>query len=119
MIEVGNVYIALNDQIYPPKKKLSLCVCNRRNWFFLINSENRSIYDCMAVNKSDNTFLKYDSYVSCSRVFYYEESKLSNTIGCLCAKDMKALLQKVEASEILEQRAIDIIGQNIKSSISE
>ncbi len=53
MTNIGGVYLVLNNAISPPKKKLSVCVCSKENWFFLINSQNRKIYDCLVIVSDD------------------------------------------------------------------
>lgn len=109
MIQLGDVYLVLNDEITPAKQKLSVCVCVAPELFFLINSENRKIYDCVLASKKDNACLKYDSYVSCSRTFAYPSKRLNKKLGRLSPSTLAAIREKVKSSEILEQKVIDAI----------
>jgi len=78
-MRVGDIYLVENGDIYPPKKKFSICVCVSEGYFLLINSENRAMYKCTPILKADHSFLSYDSFIGCSRFFRYTTEQLEGT----------------------------------------
>jgi len=113
-LEVGDVVYIYNEDIIPPKHKYSVCVHVSSRLFFLINSRNLSIYECLPILKENNDFLKENSNIACNQAFKYNESQISKAklVGRLGYKDMKALyehikgrvrqLPKADKEEILE-----------------
>jgi len=118
--EVGDVFLIPNNAIYPPNKKFSICVCAANNLFFLINSENREKYDCIAITRSDNSFLQHDSFVSCSRVFNYHifVIKKSKFIGAISNADLTRIVDKVASSEVLSENKIGLITKNLNTRLN-
>lgn len=98
MFKVGDVLYLKNKSIIPNKSKYSICVHIRPNYFLLINSENRPFYDCLKIEKKDNSFLKHDSYIGCANYFVYEDYELKgkNIIGSLGYKDLYNLYNHIK-----------------------
>lgn len=115
MFEVGDVLYVYNTQITPPECKYSVFVCVRSGLFFLINTKNRNIYNCIPIEKAKNNYLKYDSFISCNQTFQYTLSQLkkSNKVGRVDFETLKKLYQHInenvhtlptrEKNEILEE----------------
>ena len=95
-IQVGDVIKIFNRHITPAKTKYSLCVSP--NLFFLINTEARTEYECLAIKKRDNSFLGHDSYISCNFAFLYENVELANAemIGSVSNNDLQALREHIK-----------------------
>jgi hypothetical protein len=106
MMQTGDVFWAFIEEIYPPKPKMGVCVCVESRWFFLISSENRKMYDCIALLRDQHPFLKHDSFLSCSRVFTPDNRHMGKKIGQISQEVMQRLYERVEASEILETQKI-------------
>lgn len=116
-LKIGDVFLIHNDEIYPPKKKLSICVCSTKNLFLLINSKDRIGYECVTVKNLDYSFLKHDSFVSCSRVFTHNTSiiKKSKPIGSLSANDLRRIKERVMNSDVLSKKDIELIIKNLSA----
>lgn len=97
-VEIGEILLIENNEIYPPKKKFSVCVCISPNYFFLINSENRAFYKCTPIRQSEHPFLSHDSFISCVRPFLYSEEQIANAKrkGSLSFKELRVLLYFIE-----------------------
>lgn len=97
-VEIGEILLIENNEIYPPKKKFSVCVCISPNYFFLINSENRAFYKCTPIRQSEHLFLSHDSFISCVRPFLYSEEQIANAKrkGSLSFKELRVLLDFIE-----------------------
>jgi len=119
MIKPGDVFWVYHRDIYPQKHKMDVCVCAKRGWFFLINSEYRKMYDCVPILKVQHRFLKHDSFVSCSRVFAPEKSELGKKIGTLARGVMEEMLARVQVSETLEQGKIEVISMSLMRAIGK
>lgn len=84
--------------INPPKHKYCICINKEKRWFFLINSENRKRYQCTPIYKKNQSFLKYDSYISCNAFFQLDEEILSNVkkhLGVLSNNEIKELISHI------------------------
>ena len=114
-IEAGGIYLIYNDDVNQPKAKFSVCVCVHERWFFLINSEDRKIYDCIPIYKADYGFLKHDSFISCSRKFIYSLDRLraSKFQGLISQKSATEIISKVKSSKTLERGAIKQIIESL------
>lgn len=114
-LKIGDVFLIHNDEISPPKKKFSICVCSTENLFLLINSENRARYECIELKNQDYSFLKHDSFISCSRVFTYNISIIekSKSIGTISPNDLKSIKERVKKSEVLSKKNIELIIKNL------
>jgi hypothetical protein len=102
---VGDVYRIQVTEVYPPKTKRCICIHPTGLWFFLINSENRDIYDCIPILKEKNNFLDYDSYISTNCTFEFDNELIlkSNYLGRISENDIGAILNRVNNSKFLSQ----------------
>lgn len=93
--EVGDILRIFNREVVPPHDKYSLCVRVKPNLFFLINSENRKMYNCIPISEKNYSFLKHDSHIACNRTFSYSLSDLkgSEIIGHLNISDLRVLYE--------------------------
>lgn len=98
MLEVGDVFYVYNTKVVPPEHKYSVLVCVSQKLFLLINTKNRKIYQCLPVSQSANTYLKYDSYISCNRTFRYTLDQLDekNKVGRLDLQTLKRLYAHIQ-----------------------
>jgi len=80
--QISEVYIIDVSKILPHcKTKYCICITTGINKYFLINSENRKMYDTFKINVSDYSFLKQDSYVGCSKAHLLESNLIVKNIG--------------------------------------
>ena len=103
-------YWFFNTQVFPQKDKCHVCVTDD-NEFFLINTDNRTMYECIPILAVNYQFLNgQDRYVSCSRLFLYISPYEIKDNKCpLRRDDVLAIRDKVEKSHILEQEHINKI----------
>ena len=106
---IPHTYWFFNTQVTPQKEKCHVCVTD--NGFFLINTDNRKMYECIPILAVNYPFLNgQDRYVSCSRLFLYTSPYGIKDNKCpLRREDVQAMRDKVEKSHILEQEHIDKI----------
>ncbi len=100
VLDVGSVLYILNGQIEPQNYKYMVCVLVRDNLFFCINTENRKMYECLAITKKNNPFLEYDSYLSCNRTFQFDSQQLKSAqlVGHLGYDDLVSLYNHIKDS---------------------
>lgn len=96
---VGDIVYISGLPIYPAKGKYAVCVKTAPNRFLLINSENRAIYDCIALQKKANRpFPKHDSFIGCKNIFEATDDQISSIHGCADDSELKAILVKIKNS---------------------
>ena len=107
---IPHTYWFLNTHIKPPKDKCHVCV-TESDEFFLVNTDNRTIYECVPILAANYPFLNgQDRYVSCSRLFKYTPpSEIKDNKCPLRSEDVQAIRDKVESSHVLEQEYINKI----------
>ena len=109
MLKLGDITYGQIPDIYPPKKKYCVCVCAKHKYFFLINTENREMYDCIPIPKG-KTFPEYDGFISCSRVFSIKSRKVVDRVS---DDTLKSILEKVKISKKLLPKQINtIVSEN-------
>ena len=118
-MRVGDIYLVENGDIYPPKKKFSICVCVREGYFLLINSENRAMYKCTSILKADHPFLSYDSFIGCNRFFRYTAQQLEKAKYCdrLTHKELIELKAHLEALSSFTEQDKALILQSIDNAL--
>jgi hypothetical protein len=111
-----DTYWFFNTGITPQKRKCHVCITDDGQ-FFLINTENRAMYDCVPIFAKHYPFLQgTDRFVSCSRLFKYTPPHGVADNQCpLRRKDVEAIRDKVENSKVLEQENIDKILRSLDS----
>jgi len=116
-LQVGDVYLSNDIKIIPPKPKLCICVHPAGLWFFLINTENRNMYDCIPIFKENNPFLHYDGFISTHLPFTLkqDEWEKAKCLGRVSEIDIGNILNKVNKSKFLtpnqKRSIIDSISQ--------
>lgn len=120
-MRVGDIYLVENGDIYPPKKKFSICVCVREGYFLLINSENRTMYKCTPILKVDHSFLSYDSFIGCNRFFRYTTEQLEQAkyCGCLTCKELRGLRAHLETISSFAEQDKALILQSIDDALTD
>ncbi|MEA3391806.1 MAG: hypothetical protein U9Q91_02375, partial [Candidatus Marinimicrobia bacterium] len=114
--QVGGVYLSNDIEINPQGPKMCICVHPAGLWFFLINSANRKMYDCIPVLKENNPFLNHDSYISTNLSFELKNNEFqrSKYLGRISETDIANILNKVNKSKILsliqKEKIIDSIS---------
>ncbi len=100
---VGDVYLSNNIKVTPPKPKICVCVHPAGLWFFLINTENRKMYDCIPILKENNSFLNYDGFISTNSPFTLNQKEFEKAkfLGRVSETDIANILNKVNKSKIL------------------
>ncbi|MEA1878413.1 MAG: hypothetical protein U9N86_16345 [Bacteroidota bacterium] len=101
--EVGDVYLSNDIKVTPSKPKICICVHPAGLWFFLINTENRKMYDCIPILKKNNSFLNYDGYISTNFPFKldHHEFQRAKFLGKISETDIANILNKVNKSKFL------------------
>jgi hypothetical protein len=100
--QISDVYIIDVSKILPHcETKYCICITTGINKYFLINSENRKIYDTFEISASDYSFLKHNSYVGCSKAHALESSLIVKKIGNLNFNDMSKILEKIRNSKYI------------------
>ena len=107
---IPHTYWFLNTQITPQKDKCHVCITENEE-FFLINTDNRKMYECVPILAVNYPFLNgEDRYVSCSRLFrYIPPHKVEDNKCPLRREDVQAIRNRVENSFVLEQEHINKI----------
>lgn len=118
-MRAGDIYLVENGDIYPPKKKFSICVCVREGYFLLINSENRAMYKCTPILKADHSFLNYDSFIGCNRFFRYTAEQIRNAKPCgrLTFKEIRALRDHLETLSSFTQQDKALILESLSDAL--
>ena len=118
-MRVGDIYLIENGDIYPPKKKFSICVCVREGYFLLINSENRAMYKCAPILKADHPFLSHDSFIGCNRFFRYTAEQLERAEfrGRLTYKELRRLRTHLEKITSFTGQDKTLILQDIDDAL--
>lgn len=121
--QVGDVYLSNDIEITPPKPKMCICIHPAGLWFFLINTENRDMYDCIPILKKNNVFLDHDSFISTNPPFTLKQDELEKAkyLGRISETDIANILNKVNRSRFLtplqKRKIIDSISRwRIESS---
>lgn len=122
LVRAGSVLKILNKDISPAKYKYSVCVLSscERPLFFLINTENRKMYDCIPILKSAHGFLSHDSYISCNRVFEYNKEAIeaASNMGRLTTEQTRYLIAHIEKSKYLPKDILNDILLSLRESLS-
>lgn len=110
-MDIGHVVYYKNDAIYPIKYKYGLCIYIAEKFgLLMINSENREIYNCTEpIKQIRYSFLKYDSYISCSRVFKLEIDAEYKVKGLLDYEDINMVYAKVKKSITISKKDKELI----------
>ena len=118
-IEIGKIY-RIEVNFSNRLDKYGICVCVSTSEFFLINSENKSFYDCIPISaKQDRLFPIYDSFISCSNTIIAESDKIVSCCGQLDRNEAEALKTKVLSSALLTPNQIRDISQSIDNYLNE
>jgi hypothetical protein len=101
--EVGDVYLSNDIKITPQGSKMCICVHPAGLWFFLINSENRRMYDCIPILRENNDFLDHNSYIGTKDIFILDKNVLGKAfhIGRISDHDIAAILNKINNSKFI------------------
>jgi len=96
---------------------MCICVHPAGLWFFLINSANRKMYDCIPVLKKNNLFLNHDSFISTNPPFELKNNELQRAkfLGRVSETDIGNILNKVNKSKFLTPNQITEIIDSISS----
>lgn len=119
MPKIGDVILYFNEDIFPQKRKYAVCVYSTSSYqgkigLLLINSKNRKDYHCVGpFYKREYKFLKWDSYVSCSRLFEMSPIQIEKIVGYMCKEDMGRIYEKVKTSKTLVKRHKELILKSV------
>ena len=106
-VETGDVFLAHNKYMNPPKEKFHLCI--NEKMYFLINTKP-AFFNCV-ITPADCSFLKYDSYINCGTI-RQEPIKDFNIIKKeqLSQRAILELIKKVECTPtLLKSQKLTII----------
>lgn len=114
-IEIGDVVHFFNEDI--GKNKFHICVCVAKNYFLVINTENRMFYDCIEIQAEDYYFLQgTNRFIECARIFKQDLDVVDNITkkGKILKKDLKRILDKIKNSPRIEGCQKEIIILDIE-----
>jgi hypothetical protein len=100
-----------------PKFKYLICVDPIKRVGFVINSEDREHFYCIPINKKDHSFLRTDSFISCSNPMSYESKNIDKIYSSLSRTELLALYRHVEAARKLTPIEKKNILQNLDSRL--
>jgi hypothetical protein len=115
---VGDIVHVSGLPINPKKGKYCVLVCLAPNRFFLVNTENRLIYDCIPLNKKGRPFPVYDSFIGCKNIFEAEDKQINSVCGKLDDDELRYLLQKITESKFIPQVQKSPLISAIQSELS-
>lgn len=99
--KVGDIAHTVVHGLSHSKGKYAVCVCESRQLFFLINTENRHHYDCIPIlKKPTRNFPIHDSFIACRHAYEFPIESLS-FVSKIDSQELKLLLVKVKESKTL------------------
>lgn len=103
LVKVGDVIHSFVPNIDPPKNKFSVCINPLARLFLLINTEDRSDYECIKISAETYKFLQGQSrYIGYARYFHIPESERKEILkGQMLPDDLKKISQKISESKRL------------------
>lgn len=117
---VGSIYHISDLPIDPKHGKFAVCVCVAPRLFFLINSENRAMYDCIPLPKMESrSFLNHDSYIGCKFLHEADDNQVDGYKGKLTNEELQALVQKIKSSAFLTKIQKDLLVKSIENELEE
>jgi hypothetical protein len=104
------------------KFHIALCLDAKESLFLFINSENYYGEGYLLKQTDYPAFLTHDSYVGCTQPIRYSQRHLSSfsstdPVGRLLRKDIEGLNNHLKASEVMEQRYIQLISSALLSAL--
>lgn len=100
--------------------KYAVCICVAPNYFFLVNSENRKMYDCIPFpQKAGRKFPHHDSFIGCKNIFTAELKQISSRHGFLDHDELRTILAKVKSSKTIVARDKDKISKAIEEVLNK
>lgn len=118
-IEVGDIIHFFNEDI--GKNKFHICVCIAKNYFLVINTENRRFYDCIEIKSKDYYFLKgTNRFIECARIFKQDLDVAENIAkkGKILKKDLEKILNKIKDSPRIEEYQKELIIFDIENFLN-
>lgn len=102
-LKAGWIYhVKYFDKVKPEHGKYAVCVCAAKNYFFLINTENRTIYDCIPIKAVQHPKLGQDRYVSCKIITTAGNAEIEPKYQ-ISDIFLKELITKISDSKFLSQ----------------
>lgn len=104
LAKVGEVFHSFINEIIPPKNKYLVCIQEEEQWFLLINTENREMYECIEISYIDYPFLgSKNRYVSCSRIIQLQTTQINHNkrYGKLKKEHLELIFNKIKHSKRL------------------
>lgn len=118
---VGHVYVIHTTLTRPPKEKIAICICDKRNLFFWVNTNQRAHgIGQLPLVASDHHALSHDCFLDCSRVTTFSEHELGDAkhrgpVSEDLARRIVAFLQK-EPPRTLPQGHVTLALANLQLS---
>lgn len=115
---VGDIVHISSLDILPKGGKYCVFVTVGPNQFFLVNTANRAMYDCIPFNKKGRTFPNHDSFIGCKNIFSAEESQIDSSHGKLDDEELQVIHDKVEKSKFISKLKKAPILEAIKKELA-
>lgn len=113
---VGDIVHVSGLEIYPAKGKFCVLVSVGPNRFLLINTDNRTDYDCIPLFKNGRDFPRHDSFIGCKNIFLGKpETRIDEVCGRLEDSELTNVFNKIQNSKYISR----INKQPILDSIAE
>lgn len=115
-IRVGEIFKLYNEGTNPPKYKIHICIDDK--CFVVVNTKNNYPFS-LPISKNASSFLMYDSYICCSRIFLLYKK------GCIIEKKeklpdivIKELINYIPCVLTLTPYQIDSIVLSLQNALS-
>jgi hypothetical protein len=113
-MEIGRVYLIRDLDIHGNGNKFGICVCVADRWVFLVNTENREMYDCIPFPKKEYDFPRHDSHIGCANIFSPTPEQIIAAERLIDIDEAQALLAKVSSSKTLIPKQIAQISADLQ-----
>ena len=101
---VGDIVHVMGLDIHEGKGKYAVFICVMPEQFFLINTESRTEYDCIPLQKKGRAFPEYDCFIGCKNIFDLRGgAKIDSSHGTLDGDELIELFNKVGTSRFISK----------------
>lgn len=99
-MEIGKIY-RLEVNLPNRLDKYAIAVSVSSSGFFLINSENRAMYDCIPLLKKGRAFPVKNSHIACAEMIIINPEKIVSEVGVIDREDAESIINHVSISRRL------------------
>jgi inorganic pyrophosphatase/exopolyphosphatase len=118
--DVGDVIHCFNQKI--GKNKFHICVCVSKDYFIVINTEDRHFFECVKLEAKDYKFLNgVDRFVECAKIFHQDVRTIMSgqKKGKILEKDLKNIVEKILKSARIPECQKKIVVPELQKIINK